>query len=88
MHNHRIILNNLNSNKKKLFYNSFQKNKDTNGKIKEEIFDLININMENIKLNLNNSKNTIDNDNQLNTIDKGNFINYNGINYFIIIKND
>jgi len=44
--------------------------------------------MENIKLNLNNSKNTIDNDNQLNTIDKGNFINYNGINYFIIIKND
>ena len=86
MHNHRIILNNLNSNKKKLLYNSFQKNKDTNDKIKEEIFDLININMENIKHNLNNSKATIDIDNQLNTIDKENVINYNGENISIISK--
>ena len=86
MHNHRIILNNLNSNKKKLLYNSFQKNKDTNDKIKEEIFDLININMENIKHNLNNSKATIDIDNQLNTTDKENVINYNGENISIISK--
>ena len=43
MQNRRIILNKLNSNKKYLLYNSFQKNKDTNDKIKEEIFKLINI---------------------------------------------
>jgi hypothetical protein len=86
MHNHRIILNNLNSNKKKLLYNSFQKNKDTNDKIKEEIFDLININMENIKHNLNNYKATIDIDNQLNTTDKENVINYNDENISIISK--
>ena len=86
MHNYRIFFNKMNSNKKHPLNNSFQKNKDdkSKDKIKEEIFDLININMENIKHNLNNSKTSIDIDPQLNTIDKQNFINYNGENISII----
>ena len=86
MHNHRIFLKEIKPNKIYSLSNSNQKNLDEKSKlkIKKEIFDLININMENLKINLNNSKSTIDIDNQLNTIDKENFINYNGENISII----
>ena len=86
MHSHRIFLNTINSSNKYPLHNKFQKNKDNKqkDKIKEEILNLINVNMENIKPNLNNSKPSINNDNQLNSIDKENFINYNGENISII----
>jgi len=86
MQHHRIFLKEIKPNKIYSLSNSNQKNLDDKSKIKikKEIFDLININMENLKLNLNDSKTIIDIDNQLNTIDKENFINYNGENISII----
>ena len=86
MDNHLICLNEMNSKKKNSLYNQYKKNivDKYKEKIKKEIFDLINTNMEKIKQNINYSKTTIDNNNQLNTIDKENFINYDGESISII----
>ena len=68
--------------------NKAHKNENPEDKLKEqihnEIKDIINLKMDTIKINLNNSNDSICLGNQLDTIDKQNLMNYDGENISII----
>ena len=68
--------------------NKVHKNENPEDKLKEqihnEIKDIINLKMDTIKINLNNSNDSICLGNQLDTIDKQNLMNYDGENISII----
>ena len=68
--------------------NKAHKNENSEDKLKEqihnEIKDIINLKMDTIKINLNNSNDSICLGNQLDTIDKQNLMNYDGENISII----
>ena len=86
MKKRKIFLNEKNPNNKHTISNILKGSfyKESKAKIHKEIFDIINQNMDNIKMNLNNSNENSNFSNILNTLDKEKFINYNGENLSIL----
>ena len=81
MKKHQIYLNEVNhNNKKHQVQNILRKNVNIKAKeeIQKEILELIKQNMNNIKTNLCNSKESINDNDKINTLQKEDFINYNG----------